>query len=124
MPDTRPQQATVSAIAHHAPERDEALELVAGESVRVGHRSEAYPAFSWCTGPSGSQGWVPETYLAREAPELDTATVLHDYSSHELTVEPGDHLVVLGQEGGWLRCRRADGDETGWVPKQVTEPAS
>jgi hypothetical protein len=120
MPDSR----TVAVVEHHRPERDDALELVAGESVQVGHRSEHFPAFSWCIGPSGARGWVPETYLAREAPELDTATVLHDYSSHELAVEPGDHLVVLDEEGGWLRCRRADGDETGWVPERATEPVS
>jgi hypothetical protein len=120
---SQPQPAPPTALVteRHTARRGEALELAAGASVQVGHRNDEYPAFSWCTGPEGVSGWVPETYLAREAPEFNTATVLHDYSSLELSVEPGDHLLILEDEGGWLRCRRSDGDETGWVPKRVVQ---
>jgi hypothetical protein len=121
MRQPQPEQSTAVVTERHAARRGEILELAAGASVQVGHRDDEYPAFTWCTGPDGASGWVPETYLAREAPEFNTATLLHDYSSRELSVEPDDHLVILAEEGGWLLCRRADGEASGWVPERAVQ---
>jgi hypothetical protein len=72
-------QRTVRATAEHRPTERPTLRLHAGEEVTVGRRDDEWPAFVWCTTGAGEEGWVPERYLAREAPEFDRASLLHDY---------------------------------------------
>jgi hypothetical protein len=50
----------------------------------------------------------------------DGGVAQRDYDATELSVEAGDELAVLGEEGGWLWCASARG-ERGWVPVEVTE---
>jgi Variant SH3 domain len=108
--------------ASHQPEPGEPLRLKSGDEVTVGRRSERWPAWVMCHAADGMSGWVPEELLAREAPEFDQATVLHDYDATELEVPEGEVLEVLSELGGWLWSRTEDG-RLGWVPVEETAPA-
>lgn len=108
--------------ADHRPGPGTILRLRAGTTVTVGARDDEWPAWVSCTAEDGTVGWVPERYLAHEAPDLERASVLHDYDATELEAAPGDLLDVLGEEEGWLWCRAANG-QLGWVPTRSTEPA-
>jgi Variant SH3 domain len=94
------------------------LRLRPGDIVTVGDGDDHWPAFRWCTGESGASGWVPENYLEIKG---ETGTAMREYDTTELTVEAGERLEVFGEVGGWLRCRRATGDE-GWLPAENTAP--
>jgi hypothetical protein len=113
---------TVRVVTAHVPRAGEPLKLRAGDEVRVGRRDEEFPAWTWCETDDGGSGWIPEAYVAREAPEFDRGSVLRDYDATELAAAPGDVLDVIDEEGGWLWCRSGDGAE-GWVPARNVEPA-
>jgi hypothetical protein len=104
----------------HAPPAGPVLRLRAGEVVEVGARDDDWPSWVRCTAADGTAGWVPEHYLAREAPEFEQATVLHDYEATELAVPAGEALDVVREEEGWLWCRTETG-ALGWVPEGSTE---
>jgi len=91
------------------------IALVPGDAVTVGERDVEWPAFVFVTAAGGS-GWVPSRCLSADSGE---ATVTAAYDTTELATAPGDELEVLERddEGGWLRCRAADGRE-GWVPRR------
>jgi uncharacterized protein YgiM (DUF1202 family) len=112
----------IRVITAHQPGPAEPLRLEAGEEVTVGRRDDTWPAWVWCEASGGRTGWAPEAFLAREAPEFDRATVLHDYDATELDVRAGSVLEVLSEEGGWFWCRTDDG-HTGWIPEADTSPA-
>lgn len=112
----------VRMTTDHRPRGGPVLRLRAGDTVTVGARDDDWPAWVSCTADDGTVGWIPERYLAHEAPDFERASVLHDYNATELAASPGDVLDVLGEEEGWLWCRAANG-ELGWVPARGTEPA-
>lgn len=111
----------VRVTTSHSARAGVPLRLTAGQEVTVGRRDDEWPAWVWCETADGNSGWVPEAYLAREAPEFDRASALHDYDATELNAAEGAVLEVVAEEGGWLRCRTDDG-HTGWIPERDVEP--
>ncbi len=43
-----------------------------------------------------------------------------DYSAAELSVEPGDELVLHKPESGWHWASKSDG-EVGWIPAEKVD---
>ncbi len=87
--------------------------LTAGDRLEVGRRDETWPMYLWCTGPGGSEGWVPECYLEQGPAGWQAAM---DYSTAELTVTPGTRLNLEKEVGGWVWGKSPAGG-WGWIPK-------
>jgi hypothetical protein len=66
----------------------------------------------WCINQRGKGGWVPQTYIAQQG---KTATLLCDYSAHELEAQTGTMVTVERAESGWYWCQNQQG-EHGWLP--------
>ncbi len=47
--------------------------------------------------------------------------MMQDYSARELTVQPGEEVVIEEARHGWLLVRNAQG-ERGWIPASHTKP--
>jgi SH3-like domain-containing protein len=105
----------------HTPEPGEAIQLNAGDPVRVGEESAAYPGWVRITAPDGRQTWAPEGYV-RGAPGR-TGRMLVDYDSTELDVKERDQVTVLLENKGWAWVRTDDGRE-GWIPLGILGPYS
>jgi hypothetical protein len=71
----------------------------------------------WCEGQCQNRAWVPEQYLSRTSGK---ATLLRDYDAKELSVSPGEILVVMEILNGFGLSRKSDGSR-GWVPLKVLE---
>ena len=103
--------------AAHGAASSDALEVVEGQSVIVGDESNEWPGFLWCTNPEGIGGWVPEAYLDQTT---GVGVMRCDYSAAELSVAPGDELVLNRLESGWYWASNSDG-EVGWVPAEKVD---
>jgi phosphatidylinositol alpha-1,6-mannosyltransferase len=69
----------------------------------------------WCTGHDGRSGWVPERWLHR----VDKGwRIERDYDAAELTLAPGERLLVTLEESGFFWSLKPNG-ESGWVPSEV-----
>jgi len=90
------------------------LVLTASEQVSLGEYDTTWPRFVWCTTRQGKSGWVPEAYLDRRG---TTGILLREYDATELSVDSGEELAVLDEEGGWFWCANRAG-ERGWVPME------
>jgi hypothetical protein len=97
-------------IAAHAPFGSTPLVLAAGDVVRVGRRSDEYPAWVWCENDNGA-GWVPEAYVDVG---LAVSTATRAYTSREIAVAKEDVVSVLERYGGWAFVRTVRGEE-GWI---------
>ena len=96
----------------------EALGVVAGEKVAVGREDNEFPGWKWCRALNGREGWVPVELLS-DATATET-TVLCDYSSRELAVQPGEQVTVEDVRHEWLLVRNIRG-ERGWIPASHVE---
>jgi hypothetical protein len=108
----------VRVVELYRREFEDPIAVRAGDRVTVGRRDQQFPAWRWVTTGDGRSGWMAERYL--ELRGDDDGVALRDYDATELSVEAGDELAVLDEEGGWLWCESARG-ERGWVPAEVTE---
>ena len=112
----------VRVIEAYEASRKDPIVVREGERVLVGRRDVEYPGWAWCTGPDGREGWTPERFLcgsdggALMPGYQGKAVAAVDYDAHELTVEPGDELVVIGETDGWLLGERGGDGGRGWVP--------
>ncbi|GAC1442725.1 MAG: SH3 domain-containing protein [Chloroflexota bacterium] len=93
------------------------IAVLAGDELVVGTNDDEWPAFVWCADRGGTGGWVPEQFIARTG---DRGHALCDYDAAELTIDVGDTLDVLLEEGGWLWCVDRQGRK-GWVPLENVE---
>ncbi len=95
------------------------IRLRQGERVTLGRIDTEYPGWRWCMAQDGREGWVPMVLLG---PERDgTALALVDYDAIELSVEPGDALLIHRRLDGWLWVSNSR-NETGWIPDTHAEP--
>lgn len=92
--------------------------VVAGEKVAVGREDNEFPGWKWCRASSGHEGWVPVELLS-DATATET-TVLRDYSSRELAVQPGEQVTIEDGRHEWLLVRNTRG-ERGWIPASHVE---
>jgi hypothetical protein len=83
-----------------------------GDILAIGKRDDEWPGWVWCTHPNGVSAWTPEAWLEIDG---EKAILLRDYTSAELSVQPGDVLTLLAEESGWYWAVNADHQE-GWVP--------
>jgi SH3-like domain-containing protein len=105
----------------HAPEPGQPVQLNAGDPVRVGEESAAYPGWVRITAPDGRQTWAPEGYVRGRLGR--TGRMLVDYDATELDVKERDQVTVLLENKGWAWVRTDDGRE-GWIPLGILGPYS
>ncbi len=96
---------------------DWSMEARAGEKLALGKRDTEFPGWIWCSHSKGLSGWVPEAYLRVEG---DQGILLQDYTTKELSVQPGEFLQIRKSESGWVFASKTNG-ETGWVPESNLE---
>jgi len=106
-----------TAISGHRAVYPDPLKVRTGETLRIGEVDEDNGAWAWCTGPSGKGGWMPRAYFEGDG---ENGTALRDYDATELSVEAGEELTVLEEEGGWVWARDSGG-RFGWVPLECVE---
>lgn len=99
-------------VEDHAPVHEQVLLVREGERVRMVREDDQWPGWVWCVADSGTAGWTPEPYLARDG---EWARLTMDYDATELTVCPGDHLALHHEVNGWWWVTDGDGNQ-GWVP--------
>jgi hypothetical protein len=71
----------------------------------------------WCISSTGHCGWVPRRFLRQKG---SVGILRHDYTSIELTVFPGEMLLLHRKLCGFWWATHQDGRE-GWVPEQCLE---
>ncbi|HMQ68307.1 MAG TPA: hypothetical protein PKA90_04895 [Ignavibacteria bacterium] len=69
---------------------------------------------------NGKKGWVPKQII--KSKEDNSGIITEYYSAKELDVSEGEILNYINELNGWLLLENSKG-ETGWVPKENTEPA-
>jgi len=118
MDDALPRAMVLKA---HTPEPGSSVQLEAGDPVRVGEESAAYPGWIRITAPNGSKTWAPIGYVRGEPGRA--GRLLVDYDSTELAVKERDRVVIALEYKGWGWARTEDRRE-GWVPLDVLGPYS
>ena len=106
------------AIKQHNPPDRENINLSIGDIVEVGNEDTGNPNWKnwvWCvTKETNMSGWGPIQYLSIVE---NIGTVVKDYSSVELQVEPDDKLTIHYYLNGWVWATDAS-DHQGWVPEE------
>src|SRR5262245_6083820 len=105
----------------YTPEPGSAVQLEAGDPVRVGEESAEYPGWIRITAPNGSKTWAPIGYVRGEPGRA--GRLLVDYDSTELAVKERDSVTVSLEYKGWGWVRTDDRRE-GWIPLDVLGPYS
>jgi hypothetical protein len=93
------------------------IEVKRGDKILAGKFDTDWPAFRWCTGPDGREGWMPDDLLDEINGEF---TANSDYSARELPLNEGAVVEGLFENGGWWWCRNSK-DAQGWVPETHLE---
>ncbi len=106
-------------VKDHESEFEIPLVIKGGELVEGEERETEWKGWLFCKNDAGVQGWVPKAYLKPES-EPDRFLSIQDYTSRELTVSPGDEIIVMSEESGWAWARTLLGDE-GWIPLNKLE---
>ncbi len=80
-------------------------------------RQTDFMGWTWCTGPDGRGGWVPDGWIDRDAGGW---RMRRGFSALELTVQPGEVVALECSESGFVRCRDEAG-HSGWLPDAILE---
>ena len=88
-------------------------EIIMPDAERTGQTD--LMGWTWCRGPDGREGWVPNGWVI---PEAEGWRLCRDFSALELSVRRCDRLTLDFSESGFVFGRAATG-ETGWVPDAV-----
>jgi hypothetical protein len=99
---------------NHAPVHEQVLIARAGEMLHLERVDDEWPGWIWCVDGSGIGSWVPDAYLVIDG---RIARLLVDYEATELTVQPGDLLILQHEVNGWWWAADSRGEE-GWVPEK------
>lgn len=93
------------------------LILKVGDKVKILKKetNPEWPDWFFCKTIDNNEGWISIKYISGTVGEVE---ITKPYNATELTVEPGEDLIQLKEEGGWVWCRNSLGHE-GWVPKNI-----
>ncbi len=86
-----------------------------GEEVKVGQEFKGDPAWKgwiWCEGNKDNKAWVPKQYINIDGSK---GILTKDYNAMELSVQPGELLVVSEIVNGFGMTEKTSGIK-GWVP--------
>ena len=110
-----PPQTLAVASAPYVRPYEDPIALKAGERVLIDAEKTKETdilGWSWCTGPDGRQGWVPNGWITHQS---GAAQIVRDFSALELTIRVGDRMTLHHSESGFVFVTHEDGS-TGWVP--------
>ena len=88
----------------------------AGETVTVGEEYREDPQWKgWvrCYGSPPKEAWAPRQFLAISG---SRGVFKREYDARELSVVPGDTVLVHETVNGFARVTREQDREVGWVP--------
>jgi len=88
------------------------VRLRKGVAVTLRRRDSEWDGWTWCSTADDSSCWIPDSWLEVTG---DSAVLIRDYDSTELTVNEGQPLRIELEESGWAWARAEDGSR-GWVP--------
>ncbi|NTW90397.1 MAG: ligand-binding protein SH3 [Erysipelotrichaceae bacterium] len=95
------------------------IQITKGSKVRLGERSNSngnWPNWIYCYGLDGNgEGWAPIQIIHIED---NFGTLLEDYDAYELEVYPGETVEGYKELNGWIWCKKIDGLDEGWLPKE------
>ena len=74
----------------------------------------------WCEGKYENAAWVPKQYLLFDGEEW---RLNRYYDAMELSIHPGEKLVVYGIVNGFGNAEKPDGTQ-GWVPMKNLQEES
>lgn len=107
---------TVAVVsAPYARPYEDPVSLKAGERILIDSEKTKETdilGWSWCTGPDGRQGWVPNGWITHQD---GTARIMRDFSALELNLKVGDRVALHHSESGFVFVTHEDGS-VGWVP--------
>lgn len=109
-------------IECHRPELPEPISFRKGAFLVVGDEysgPEGWPGWYSCSTEAQQSGWVPAQVFERI--DERSAIAIADYSSVELSVDPGDILFGQSHLNEWTWCRKQGSSEAGWVPTSKLE---
>jgi len=99
---------------------DNPISVRKGDFVRPvtdGSMETDFMGWTWCIGPDGRAGWVPDSWC--EAVE-DGWRLLEDFSALEFSVRKGERLRLIFSESGFIFAETERGDRA-WIPDAVME---
>ncbi len=117
---TFPEGTTAVVIADYDRPYPDPIAVRAGDLIRPDlerTKETDFLGWTWCRGPDGREGWVPNGWVTRGA---DGWRIRRDFSALELSVRKGDRMTLDFSESGFVHGRRTDG-EVGWLPDAVVE---
>ncbi len=80
-------------------------------------RQTDFMGWTWCRGPDGREGWVPNGWIIQGAQGW---RMRRDFSALELSVRKGDRFTLDFSESGFVFGRVVTG-EAGWLPDAVLQ---
>lgn len=103
----------------HTNENLTPIQITKGSKVKLGERSNSngnWPNWIYCYGlDDNGEGWTPIQIIQIEN---EYGIVLENYSAYELEISKGE-IVEGGIElNGWIWCKKIDGLDEGWLPKE------
>lgn len=78
-------------------------------------RETDFMGWTWCRGPDGREGWVPDAWMVRDSGGW---TMQRDFAARELSVRAGERVTIEFSESGFVHARTVQG-EVGWLPDAV-----
>lgn len=113
-----PPGTTAVAVADYERPYPDPIVVRAGDLVLLDAertRQTDFMGWTWCRGPDGREGWVPNGWIIRDA---EGWRMRRDFSALELSVRKGDRVTLDFSESGFVFGRHATG-EAGWLPDAV-----
>lgn len=107
---------TVLTVGDYTATYPDPITVRAGDQLRIGQADTDWPAYVWCTGPDGRDGWMPARFFRQET--ADHGVALRDYSAKELSVKAGEPVILVEEAGGWWWATNAAG-VSGWLPLEI-----
>jgi hypothetical protein len=83
--------------------------------VTDGSMTTDFIGWTWCTGPDGRAGWVPDSWCE---PCPDGWRLLRDFSALEFSTRKGDRFRLIHGESGFVFVENPQGARA-WLPDAV-----
>ena len=104
-----------SVIKAHGSNYSDPISFKAGDVLEVGELDVEYEGWVRVTDPRGKEGWAPLAIIKKTV-DRDVGIAVKDYSAKELTVDPGEELLIQYEHCQWCWVEHPI-KGFGWVPK-------
>lgn len=115
-----PPGTSATVIADYARPYPDPIRVRAGEAVAPDAertRATDFLGWTWCTGPDGRSGWVPNAWMRADADGV--MRMIRDFAALEHDVRRGDRAILHFSESGFVFASVRG--EAAWIPDAVLE---